>query len=92
MQEQSLAELIPYEFNNRIHSVEQVERIARSIAEFGFNQPIVVDEQNTILVGHGRFLAAHKLGLKKVPCIKLTTLTDAQKRAYRILDNKLQIS
>ena len=56
--------LIPYEFNNRNHDQQQVDRIANSIKEFGFNQPIVIDESNIILVGHGRLAAAQKLGLK----------------------------
>ena len=80
----------PYEFNNRNHGEEQIERIARSITEFGFNQPIVIDEGSVVLVGHGRLLAAQRLGLKKVPVLVKDSLTDAQKRAYRILDNKLQ--
>ena len=82
--------LIPYEFNNRNHDQQQVDRIANSIQQFGFNQPIVVDDDNVILVGHGRLLAAQKLGLKKVPVLKKTGLTETQKKAYRILDNKLQ--
>jgi len=83
-------DLIPYEKNNRTHPPEQINRIANSIAEFGFNQPIVIDEGNIILVGHGRYEAAVKLGLNKVPVVKLTKLTKTQKKAYRILDNKLQ--
>lgn len=82
--------LIEYAFNNRNHSQTQVDRIANSIKEFGFNQPIVVDEDNVVLVGHGRLAAAKKLGLELVPILKREGLSDAQKRAYRILDNKLQ--
>lgn len=82
--------LIPYAFNNRTHPEQQVERIANSISQFGFNQPIVVDEANVVLVGHGRLLAAQKLGLGEVPTLKLEGLSEAKKRAYRILDNKLQ--
>lgn len=85
-----ISKLIPYEFNNRNHSEEQVDLIANSIKEFGFNQPIVIDESNIILVGHGRLLAAQKLGLKEVPILQLKDLTETQKKAYRILDNKLQ--
>jgi len=85
-----IGKLIPYEFNNRNHPEEQVNRIANSISEFGFNQPIVIDEDNIILVGHGRYAAAKKLGLDKVPVLKKTGLSDTQKKAYRILDNKLQ--
>jgi DNA modification methylase len=82
--------LIEYGFNNRVHGEQQVDRIANSIRDFGFNQPVVVDEDNVILVGHGRVAAAKKLGLDTVPVLRREGLTDAQKRAYRILDNKLQ--
>lgn len=85
-----LASLIPYEFNNRNHNEQQIDRIANSIKEFGFNQPIVVDESNIVLVGHGRLLAAQKLGLKEVPVLIKKDLSETQKKAYRILDNKLQ--
>lgn len=81
---------IPYEFNARKHDELQIDRIANSIKEFGFNQPIVIDESNIILVGHGRLLAARKLGLTEIPIVRKTGLTEAQKKAYRILDNKLQ--
>lgn len=79
-----------YSFNNRVHSQEQINRIAESIERFGFNQPLVIDENNVILVGHGRWEAAKKLGLGDVPVIIKKNLTDEQKRAYRIIDNKLQ--
>jgi DNA modification methylase len=82
--------IIPYSLNNRVHSDQQVDRIANSIAQFGFNQPIVTDENNVILVGHGRLEAAKKLGLEQVPVLKKADLTETQKKAYRILDNKLQ--
>lgn len=85
----SIENVIPYSQNSRKHSDEQINRIALSIAEFGFNQPIVVDEKNIILVGHGRLEAAKKLLHKEVPVLKLTNLSDAQKRAYRILDNRI---
>jgi ParB-like chromosome segregation protein Spo0J len=84
------ADIKPYKNNNRTHSDLQISRIAESIKEFGFNQPIVVDESNTILVGHGRLLAAQALGLDVVPVVQLKGLKASQKRAYRILDNKLQ--
>lgn len=80
----------PYPKNNRLHSEVQIDMIARSISEFGFNQPLVIDEKNEILVGHGRLLAAKKLGLPMIPVHKVSGLTPVQKRAYRILDNKLQ--
>lgn len=82
--------VLPYEFNNRTHAESQVDRIARSIKEYGFNQPIVIDEDNIILVGHGRLLAAQKLGLNKVPVLVKSGLSEVDKKAYRILDNKLQ--
>ena len=82
--------IIPYALNSRDHGSEQIDRIANSIADFGFNQPIVVDENNIIIVGHGRFAAAKKLGLAEVPIVRKADLTDTQKKAYRILDNKLQ--
>lgn len=81
--------LIPYEFNNKRHSVEQTDRIANSIKQFGFNQPIVIDESNIVIVGHARLTAAQKLGLAEVPVLKKADLTESAKRAYRIIDNKL---
>lgn len=85
-------ELIPYARNARTHSSAQITQIAASIKEFGFLAPVVIAEDNTILCGHGRFYAAQKLGLKKIPCVKESHLTDAQKRAYIIADNKLSIN
>lgn len=85
-----LDQIIPYEFNNRTHPQQQIDRIANSISLFGFNQPIVVDESNTILVGHGRWAAAKKLGMVKAPVLLRAGLSETDKRAYRILDNKLQ--
>lgn len=85
-------ELIPYTRNARTHSSAQISQIAASIKEFGFLAPIVIAEDNTILCGHGRFYAAQKLGLKKIPCVKESHLTEAQKRAYIIADNKLSIN
>lgn len=85
-------ELIPYINNARTHSEKQIAQVAASIKEFGFLSPIVISEDNTILCGHGRFYAAQKLGLKKVPCIKENYLTEAQKKAYIIADNKLALN
>ena len=85
-------ELIPYARNARTHSSAQITQIAASIKELGFLAPIVIAEDNTILCGHGRFYAAQKLGLKKIPCVKESHLTEAQKRAYIIADNKLSIN
>lgn len=87
-----VSELIPYVRNARTHSEEQVSQIAASIREFGFLSPILVAEDNTILAGHGRLAAALKLGLKKIPCVKENHLTETQKRAYIIADNKLSLN
>ncbi len=83
------SELIPYARNARTHSVAQVVKIASSIREFGFNNPVLVDGEHGIIAGHGRLLAARKLGLAQVPVIELTHLSEAQKRAYILADNKL---
>lgn len=83
--------LIPYARNSRTHSEEQVAQIAASIREFGFTNPVLVDGEGGIIAGHGRVMAARKLGMKEVPVIELDHLTDAQKRAYVIADNKLAL-
>jgi len=87
----SVESLIPYARNSRTHSDEQVTKIASSIKEFGFLNPIIIDGDNGIIAGHGRVMAAKKLGLKDVPCIEAAHLTDAQKRAYVIADNRLAL-
>ena len=84
-----LDRLRPYERNARTHSDDQVQRIAASITEFGFNAPILVDDSDGIIAGHGRLLAAQRLGMAEVPVIVLDHLTDAQRRAYVLADNKL---
>lgn len=84
--------LIPYARNSRTHSDAQVQQIASSIKEFGFPNPILIDETNGIIAGHGRLLAAQLLKIKSVPCIRLGYLSDAQKRAYVIADNKLALN
>ena len=84
--------LIPWARNPRTHSEAQIAQIAASIAEFGFNNPILVDTKAGIIAGHGRLLAARKLGLKEVPVIVLDHLTEAQKRAYIIADNQLALN
>ena len=84
--------LIPYARNSRTHSDGQVAQIASSIKEFGFTNPVLIDGGGGIIAGHGRVLAARKLGLTDVPCIRLDHLTDAQKRAYVIADNRLAMN
>lgn len=87
-----LAELIPQARNARTHSDEQVAQIAASIREFGFTNPVLIDAQGTIIAGHGRVMAARKLGLESVPCLRLGHLTPEQVRAYVIADNKLALN
>jgi len=81
-------ELKEYSNNSKSHPDSQIETIIKSITNFGFNVPILVDESNVIIAGHGRLLAAQKLGINNVPCIYLTGLSEAQKKQYRIMDNK----
>jgi len=87
-----LENLIPYVRNARTHSDEQVAQIAASIREFGFTNPVLIDGEGNIIAGHGRVLAARKLGMQKVPCIRLDHLTETQRRAYTIADNKLTLN
>ena len=84
--------LVPYAKNSRTHSKNQVKQIADSINEFGFTNPILIDENNVIIAGHGRVLAGSLLSLEEVPCIVLSRLSDKQKLAYRIVDNKLALN
>ena len=81
--------LKPYERNARTHSLEQIQKIAESIKEFGFVNPVLIDEKYTIIAGHGRVLAAEELGFLEVPCVFVEDLTDVQKSAYIIADNRL---
>jgi len=80
---------VPYAKNAKKHDDRQVAAIAGSIREFGFTNPVLIDGQDGIIAGHGRVLAAQKLGLASVPCIRLAHLTDAQRRAYILADNRL---
>jgi len=89
--EKNVAELIPYANNSRTHSDEQVAQIAASIKEFGWTNPILITD-NSIIAGHGRLMAARKLGMSKVPCIEVKNLTPAQVKAYIIADNKLALN
>jgi len=86
------ADLIPYARNSRTHSDAQIAQIAGSIREFGFTNPVLIDAENGIIAGHGRVMAAGKLGMDEVPCIRLSHLTETQKRAYVIADNKLALN
>lgn len=84
--------LIPYARNSRTHSEAQVQQIAASIKEFGFTNPVLIDDENGIIAGHGRVQAAQLLGMADVPCIVLSGLSEAKKRAYIIADNKLALN
>jgi ParB-like chromosome segregation protein Spo0J len=87
-----LAKLIPYARNARTHSDEQIKQIAASIREFGFTNPVLVDEQGTLICGHGRLLAAQQIGITDVPTMVARGWTHAQIQAYRLADNQLALN
>ena len=87
-----VGDLIPYVNNTRTHTDEQVNQVASSIKEFGFTNPVLIDSDGGIIAGHCRTLAAKKLKFKEIPCIELSNLTEAQKKAYIIADNKLALN
>jgi len=91
MKEFNINDIKPYPKNAKKHPKKQIEQIANSIKEFGFNQPIVIDEENVVVVGHGRLEAAKKLGMERVPILQIN-LTEEQAKAYRLADNKLNES
>jgi ParB-like chromosome segregation protein Spo0J len=92
IQYKPIADLIPYARNSRTHSDAQVAQIAASIKEFGWTNPVLLDGENGIIAGHGRVMAAHKLGETEVPTIELSHMDENQKRAYIIADNKLALN
>jgi ParB-like chromosome segregation protein Spo0J len=81
--------LVPYKLNAKQHPQSQIEGIAESIRRFGFTQPIVVNKQNEIIIGHGRFEAAKIVGLEKIPCLRLDALSEQEVKALRLLDNRI---
>lgn len=87
-----IEDLVPYAANARTHSEDQVSQIAASIKEFGFNNPVLIDIDNGIIAGHGRVMAAMKLGLELVPTVTLDHLSDAERRAYILADNRLALN
>ena len=87
-----VSEIIPYPRNAREHSTSQISQIVASIREFGFTNPLLLDEQNTLIAGHGRLAAAQQLSLPELPAIVLDGLSDAQKAALRIADNKIALN
>ena len=90
--QRSVSDLIPYARNSRTHSDEQVAQIAASIKEFGWTNPILVDAEGVVIAGHGRLMAARKLGYTEVPTIELSEMTETQKKAYVIADNRLALN
>lgn len=88
----NIDDLLPYINNARTHDEMQINQIASSIKEFGFNSPIAIDNDNVILCGHGRLLGAKKLGLKEVPTVCLSHLTPQEKKAYILADNKIALN
>jgi hypothetical protein len=92
IEHRAVESLIPYARNARTHSEAQVAQIAASIREFGWTNPVLVDGENGVIAGHGRLLAARKLGLASVPVIELVGLSEAQKRAYVLADNRLALN
>jgi ParB-like chromosome segregation protein Spo0J len=92
IQYKKIDQLIPYARNSRTHSDAQVAQIAASIKEFGWTNPVLMDGDNGIIAGHGRVLAARKLGQTDIPTIELSHMTDTQKRAYIIADNNLALN
>ena len=86
------AALKPYGRNARTHSKKQLRQIAASIEEFGFTNPILIDKSNTVLAGHGRLEAAKLLDMRAVPCVRLEYMSETQKRAYVLADNKLALN
>ena len=85
-------DLIPYALNSRTHSDEQVAQLAASIREFGFTNPVLIDDANNLIAGHGRLLAARKLKMDQVPAVVVTGLDDRKRRALVIADNKLALN
>jgi len=92
VERRAVADLIPYARNSRTHSAEQVSQIAASIREWGWTVPVLVDPDGGIIAGHGRVLAAQKLGIADVPCMVASGWSEAKKRAYVIADNKIALN
>lgn len=88
----NIEDIKPYENNAKLHPKEQIEQIKKSIQEFGNNDPIAIDEENVIIEGHGRYEALKQLGYKEVECIRLSHLTEEQKKAYILIHNKLTMN
>jgi len=92
VERRKVSDLLPYARNSRTHSDAQVAQIAASIREWGWTMPILVDEAGNVIAGHGRIMAAQKLGIEDVPCMTASGWSEAKRRAYVIADNKLAIN
>ena len=92
VERRKIADLIPYVCNSRTHSEAQVSQIAASIREWGWTMPILCDEEGNVIAGHGRIMAAQKLGIEEAPCMTATGWSEAKRRAYVIADNKLALN
>ncbi len=91
MQLVSLEKLVPYVNNARTHSPEQLAKLRSSLREFGFINPVIIDRDYSIIAGHGRVLAAKEEGISEVPCVFVDYLTEAQKKAYILADNRMAL-
>ena len=91
MQLIELSKLVPYVNNARTHSVEQINKLRSSLREFGFINPVIIDKDYGIIAGHGRVIAAREEGIEKVPCVLVDYLTEAQKKAYILADNRMAL-
>ena len=89
VQEVAIEKIKPYENNAKIHGAEQVEKLKASIEEFGFLTPCLIDKNYNLIAGHGRVMAAKEIGMEKVPCVFIEGLTEAQRKAYTLADNRL---
>lgn len=89
IQQEKVSDLVPYAKNARVHDESQVELIAKSIEEFGFLNPVLIDKDKNVIAGHGRIMAAKKLGMETVPALYVEGLTEEQRRAYILADNRL---
>ena len=89
MQLISIDKLVPYVNNARTHSAEQILKLRSSLREFGFVNPIIIDREFNVIAGHGRLMAAKEEGIEEVPCVFVDFLTDAQKKAYILADNRM---
>ena len=87
-----IGQLKAYEKNSRTHGKKQISQVVASIKEFGFTNPLLIDENDTLIAGHGRLLAAKEMGMDEIPCVRLSHLSDAQKKAYVIADNKIALN